>query len=757
MADKVVLFEIDINTDKLVTEIADSKKAIAGLQDTIKELSKEEDKNQTAIIQATAAMKAQQQELRTNETLAKNLIIANSSNGDTLQALKAKLSIVSAEWNKLTQDEIENSVEGKKLNQQKLELTETLKKVEKATGDHRREVGNYAIGVQGLKQELKDLKGILLTSKEGTDEYNAALKRSAQIMDDMGDMQARIKGTALDFDGVTQNVTKTLGGVASGYEVVTGLQMLLGEENEDLAKSLLKVQSAMAVANGLEGMGGLAKNAANLWTQLKQTVIVQKLVTTAQWLWNAAMMANPIGAVVAAIAALGAAIYGLVKYFNSSAEAAKKEATALDGLVLSSKEAADAHNEHIKVMKELELEYDLLTGKITESQKAIMIINQDYNKSVEDLNKRTKEKLEETGWFWQSFYKGVALAREDERIKDIKSQQDALSEWNDLREQRLAKERLVREKERQETEKTAKKLNEDLAKIQQENYKNAIEARKKYNEDLEKAFQEQLKKDIATIRQAEQIKRDEAILAAEALQVELDELARSQAFDEEIAAMKATARQIESDANFEAAKNDVFRTLDLQRAALDEKFKMEVDNAVKVGANTTAIAESYSNARKEIDRIEQDTKLSIAENIAGQLSDLVGKETALGKAAAVAATTINTYRGAQAAFAETPGGIVIKSIAAALAVATGLLNVRKILQVKTPGNGGGGGGGSMPSNSTTSVPRQVSQAPNVGQGIVSRNNQVNQNNAIQLQPTLVIDDVTNNQNRKAANTNTSVI
>jgi hypothetical protein len=77
---------------------------------------------------------------------------------------------------------------------------------------------------------------------------------------------------------------------------------------------------------------------------------------------------------------------------------------------------------------------------------------------------------------------------------------------------------------------------------------------------------------------------------------------------------------------------------------------------------------------------------------------LLGESTAAGKAAAIAATTIDTIQSGVSAFkgmvAAVPGpvGIALGAVAAAGALASGYASVKKILAVKTPGGGGGGGG-----------------------------------------------------------------
>ena len=91
--------------------------------------------------------------------------------------------------------------------------------------------------------------------------------------------------------------------------------------------------------------------------------------------------------------------------------------------------------------------------------------------------------------------------------------------------------------------------------------------------------------------------------------------------------------------------------------------------------------------------------------LAGELNkfaDVVGKETALGKALAAAGALVDTYKGIAA-------GVKLgfpKAIpAVAFAAATGFKAVKNILAVKVPGKGGSGGAGSIPSVSAPVAPQ----------------------------------------------------
>ena len=101
-----------------------------------------------------------------------------------------------------------------------------------------------------------------------------------------------------------------------------------------------------------------------------------------------------------------------------------------------------------------------------------------------------------------------------------------------------------------------------------------------------------------------------------------------------------------------------------------------------------------------IGQLETQAKIEQAQRgaaLLSNISDLIGKDTAAGKAAAIASTTINTYAAAQSAFKNAQAnpisilGPAYPYISAGLAIAGGLKNVQAILAVPTPGAGGGGG------------------------------------------------------------------
>ena len=158
--------------------------------------------------------------------------------------------------------------------------------------------------------------------------------------------------------------------------------------------------------------------------------------------------------------------------------------------------------------------------------------------------------------------------------------------------------------------------------------------------------------------------------------------------------------------------------LALELAELQTAYDLKIEMARKAGEDTTAITEKFESDQSAIkkkyekeketwSKMSSDAQLGIMSTTAGNMIKILGEETAAGKAMAVTQATIDTYRGATAAYAALAGivpvGPVLAPIAAGAAIASGIANVKAILAT------GGGGGGSAPSGA--SVPTAGAEAP----------------------------------------------
>jgi len=127
---------------------------------------------------------------------------------------------------------------------------------------------------------------------------------------------------------------------------------------------------------------------------------------------------------------------------------------------------------------------------------------------------------------------------------------------------------------------------------------------------------------------------------------------------------------------------------EIEKAQNEIKRQQEVLNAEQTGADVSLINSKYAELDKQIEQDKQNNKLDLASNAFGSLAAIFGAESKAGKAAAIAQTTIDTYKSAQSAFSSLAGipivGPALGAIAAGAAISAGFANVKKITATKNP-------------------------------------------------------------------------
>jgi len=159
-------------------------------------------------------------------------------------------------------------------------------------------------------------------------------------------------------------------------------------------------------------------------------------------------------------------------------------------------------------------------------------------------------------------------------------------------------------------------------------------------------------------------------------------------------------KQLEKESALDLQRaNDQKLSFDERLQAITEREALENQIRFDSQEERTKFEKENAKAREDIAKAEAQAKINAYQFYADQLSaiaNLVGKDTATGKALSVSAALISTYLSAQKAYESQfkPVAIVDSpvrgAIAAGVAIASGLANVKKILSVKVPGQSGGG-------------------------------------------------------------------
>ena len=166
-----------------------------------------------------------------------------------------------------------------------------------------------------LKKELRDATRELQTLPENSKRFQELSLRAGDLRDRIGDINQRVNILASDTKQLDAFISVAQG-ITAGFSVATGALSLFGVENENVQKALLKIQSAIAILNGLQTIQNfLNKDSAasiafaNVQRAIEgglesKNIIIKTASTVAQRALNLAMSANPIGLVVVALGAL---------------------------------------------------------------------------------------------------------------------------------------------------------------------------------------------------------------------------------------------------------------------------------------------------------------------------------------------------------------------------------------------------------------------------------------------------------------------
>lgn len=541
--------------------------------------------------------------------------------------------------------------------------------------------GNADEAVGSLRSQLRAAQADVaeLSAKFGVTSQEAvnAAKRAGELKDKIGDAKALTD--AFNPDAKFKSLSASLAGVAGGFAVVQGSMALLGTESKEVEQTLLKVQGAMALSQGLQTIGESVDSFKQLGAVVKSYTVVQRISTVLQAAFNAVMAANPIGAVVVAITALIAGGYALIKMFQASSEEIKKSEQAHKSLTKELKtqvEAQKAATIEADLSRDAQLKMAKASGKSAEEIRKL---------SVELANQEIAQKTANAQTLRAIAIEAIRVAGlEDATDAQKELAKKALKEFNDandaLKTSILNKRKLL--------------IDNKVAETQEQ-----TDATKKANDDASAKAKEKAQKDAEFEKSERERKLKEQKEFNDSLLKGQNEL--------QIATNEAEFNQ---------------RTLDQE--AQDEKIRLlneGVDEVAKAEKAETDIKKENADAQEEIEKKKAQAReqwLSAGANTLKQAATLLGESTDAGKAAAIAATTIDTYQSATAAYKSLAGipvvGPALGGIAAGVAVAAGLANVKKILAVKTPRGGGGGASPSISGGASGGAAPQFNVVGNSG-------------------------------------------
>ena len=480
-------------------------------------------------------------------------------------------------------------------------------------------------------QVLSDKFGA--TSKEA---INAA-KVAGELKDRIGDAKALTE--AFNPDAKFRALTSSLAGVAGGFSALQGSMALFGSESEDVQKTLLKVQSAMAASQGLQAIGESIDSFKQLGAVIKTQVV------TAFSTLRGAIIATGIGALAVGLGLLVA-----------NFEAVKKAVlNAIPGLQT----------------------FGNFVGKLVDQITDFVGVTSEASRALDKLKKDTKTNLDAANRFLDLNADKYDKYTQAKMNADVDYQKKKLEFLNDDK---------LTEQER----------NTFIGQAYEQRNRLINNADKDRAADLDKTRQEEAKKAFEKQLEIEAAQR--AALDKE-YQAELDAYNKRRALrgkeqQENIDAYATLSQQRaeQKAAEDKKAKDDADSLEQMRSSALGKM----IEKNIAAGAAIVKTNEDTAKANVKIGEKEAEAKTKSLEAVSSAITNLsmvAGKETVAGKALAIAASIINTYKGITQALGSAPPPF--NFISAAAVGAAGFAAVKNIVSVQVPG--GGSGGASVPS------------------------------------------------------------
>ena len=536
-------------------------------------------------------------------------------------------------------------------------------------------------------QRLADTYGA--TSKEAAE----AAKRAAELKDRIEESKSLTD--AFNPDAKFNALSGSIGGVLNGFQAYEGALGLIGSESEDLQKILLKVQSAMALSQGIQGALEAKDAFVNLTSVVKNAF---SGMTKASKLFAV----TGIGLLITGVGLLIANFDKVVAFIQPIIDKVKELSDFLGISDFAGEERAKnekrRNEQEAKQLEKLRKQKELAYNNEQKAIDRLIALRQAEGKDVTAL---TEAKIKSSIAYQKELLKEAELAlelvrQEEYRLKKLGADtESALSEQEskieELRNSILDSENQIKINAIQNSKERADANKDLLRQIKDEQIKQIADQQER---ELA-ALAESLKRQKQDVENTKANQKQKGILINELTQTyEIERLAIIQKY-----------------ADAEAEKR---RKISEERTQIQAKTLADINKKEEKSQNylfdlqAQAFAKQLELDKKEKERIKQlneyrlksvqetlQTIANLAELFAGKSEKQQKRAFQVQKAVNIANAVIDTYKAANTALASSPPPF--NYIAMAAAITAGLVNVKKIASQQFQSSSSSSGGGGTPS------------------------------------------------------------
>lgn len=574
----------------------------------------------------------------------------------------------------------------------------------------------YGEGVEPLTTQISELEDRLYAMAQAGEAGSAEFK---EISQSIASMKKTIISTDMDIDAMTDSLSTNLGGalsgVAGGFSFVQGAMGAMGADSDKLESTLLAVNSAMAMVQGVEGMKQGIRAFKGLKASIMATSVAQKLfgegtkvATVGMKIFNAVVKGSPIFWLVTAITSVAAAF----AWFGSDTEDLTEKTDALNNAYNQLTSSMDRVNDRRKALADTQMRILKATGASEEELRATRLKNLKEDEKARLENLALQEAVLEEG---KKLYKEAKEAEDDEAARAAKETiQKARDRYHTLKnmegqfqasileeiqagneEIKAEAEKRVKEEEQRQAQRVAK---------YKEFLKDKEAARKQIEDLTNQAIEDDEQREIA-IAKTKHEREIQNIVGTEEQKNQI-KILKADELEKKLAEIRAKYREEEIPLRKQADLTN--ETADIDAAVAKRKTEEQTQKYLK------EYDEEEAQRKKDL----ADQRLSLASETFGALGDLAtafakddekSAERAfkINKAVGIAQAVISTAQGVINAYTnpvDVASGVAFGK--SAIIAATGAAQIATIAKSKFQG---GVAAGSSPTAPSSTAPSAASQ------------------------------------------------
>lgn len=236
---KEVVVELKLMSGDAVQNIQALNTQIGKIKAELKAMKDAGQENSEEYIKLSQVLKEMNNTVKQNEKVLIENIREQKSNGDSLNAMRAHLKTLRAEYEDLSKAQRESSI-GSKMLKDINDLTNEIKKAEEAQQDWSRSVGNYGVVGQTARQALREMKMECQNLAVALQTTNGKIQAQTQIVQSLANT---IGTNTQEYKDAVAELNRLNQAYATTSEQLTAIEQKTGELSDVLADSNKRIQS----------------------------------------------------------------------------------------------------------------------------------------------------------------------------------------------------------------------------------------------------------------------------------------------------------------------------------------------------------------------------------------------------------------------------------------------------------------------------------------------------------------------------------